>query len=803
MTDRSRRLWGVVAILLLILVLLAAVGAWLVRRSFPAVEGTVAIAGLTADVAVHRDAYGMVHITASSTADAYRALGYVHAQDRLWQMELIRRVGMGRLAEVVGSEAVPVDRLMRTVGLWQVAGGIDSALDAGSREELQAYADGVNALLSSTRGRRPLEFDMLGIEPEPWTVRHSLLVSRLMAWELDYSRWMDVMLGVLVERFGLERARELFPSWPDDAPTVIPEEIRRGRASGLRAFLDAEQAARRVLGWSSLGHGSNSWVVAGSRTRSGKPILANDPHLMLMTPARFHESHVTAPGLEVSGLSIPGVPYAIIGRNRAIAWGLTNAMMDDHDFYVERVDDLVHPTRYELDGAWRPLSMREDTIIVRDGDPIIITIYGTHRGPIVNRIEPAAAFSPQLLSMRWSGHEPANDAKAFARLNRAASWADFRAAMEHFTAPAQNIVYADTAGNIGVHTCGRLPLRPAELSWLPAPGWLSSSDWDGFIPTSALPSSYNPKQGFLVAANNKIVGPQYPHHVSHIWEPSWRAERLNEALAGDSLITVEDTERLQHDVLSPLARAVAPLIVAVVPETSATAAERIALTYLRTWDHRMPEGSPATSIFEATYRQLISETLEDELGPELMAVYDTLASMPLTTIERLLQRPDSPWFDDVRTPHVETRDDIVRRAFGKAVLELEQRLGVDVRTWSWDRLHTVTFGHLFGADPRLAMIFNNGPYPVRGSHSTVSVGYYTLTQPYHVTVGPSTRQVYDLGDVNNTRSVLPPGQSGQAFHEHYHDQVPLWLSGASRIVPFDPARVERTVTRRLRLEPAL
>jgi penicillin amidase len=519
-----------------------------------------------------------------------------------------------------------------------------------------------------------------------------------------------------------------------------------------------------------------------------------------MTPGRFHESHVTAPGLDVSGLCIPGVPFVIIGRNRAIAWGLTNAMMDDHDFYIERVDDPVHPTRYEMDGTWRPLSVREDTILVRDGDPIILTVYGTHRGPVVNRIEPAAKLTQQLLSMRWSGHEPANDARAFALLNRATSWDEFRGALEHLTAPAQNIVYADTAGNIGFQTSGRLPVRQASHAWLPAPGWLSSSDWTGFLPTSALPFSYNPRQGYLVTANNRIVGDEYPYHISHIWEPSWRAERLHEVLRGDSMISVEDMERLQMDVVSPLARRVAPLIVSAVPESSASPAERNALTYLRTWDHRFVESSPAASVFEATYLRLVSETLEDELGPELLAVYDTLASMPLTTIERLLHAPTSPWFDDVRTPEVETRDDIVRRAFRAAVAGLETQLGPDVRSWSWDRLHTVTFEHVFGADARLAFIFNNGPYPVRGSHSTVSVGYYALSDPFRMTVGPSTRQVYDLADVNNTRSVLPPGQSGQVFHAHYNDQVPLWLNGASRIVTMDPERVERTIVHRLRLE---
>ncbi len=745
----------------------------------------------------------MVHITASSTDDAYRAVGYVHAQDRLWQMDLIRRVGMGRLSEAVGAAAVPVDRLFRTIGLWQVAGASEALLDPETRSAFESYAEGVNEYLAVTRGRRPLEFDMLGIEPEPWTVRHTILVSRLMAWELDYSRWMDVTLGVLVERFGLERARELFPAWPEDAPLIISSlEDRKGRSLGFREFLSAEQAARRVLGWSSLGHGSNSWVVGGGRTRSGKPILANDPHLVLMTPGRFHESHVTAPGLEVSGLCIPGVPFAIIGRNRAIAWGLTNAMMDDHDFYVERVDDPVHPRRYEVDGTWRDLWVREDTILVKNGDPIVLTIYGTHRGPVVNRIEPSAKWSSQLLSMRWTGLDPANDGRAFGMLNRAASWTEFRSALEHFTAPAQNVLYADTAGNIGMQTGGRLPIRPAGHAWLPSAGWQSANDWTGSVPTSSLPSLFNPRQGFIVTANNRIVGDQYSHHISHVWEPSWRAERLTSALRGDSLITVEDMERLQHDVLSPLAQRVVPLLLSVVPDSTASGPERVALTYLRSWDHRMTGESPAASVFEATYSHLVSATLEDELGPELLAVYDTLASMPLTTIERLLRQPSSSWFDDVRTGEVEGRDDMIRRAFKLAVQDLAGRLGADVRAWRWDRVHTVTFEHVFGADARLAMIFNNGPYPVRGSHSTVSVGYYALTQPFRMTVGPSTRQVYDLNDVNNTRSVVPPGQSGQAFHANYADQIPLWLHGSSRIVPMDPARVDRTAEHRLLLEPS-
>ena len=476
-------------------------------------------------------------------------------------------------------------------------------------------------------------------------------------------------------------------------------------------------------------------------------------------------------------------------------------MMDDHDFYVERVDSVQHPTRYELDGRWRALAVREDTIVVRDADPIILTVYATHRGPVVNRIEASAKWSPALLSMRWSGHEIANDARTFFLVNRAGTWTEFQAALSHFTAPAQNFLYADTAGNIGYHTGGRLPVRSARNAWLPSPGWESSSDWKGFIPASGLPSVLNPRQGFIVAANNKIVGNDFPYHISHVWEPPWRAQRLQEVLSHDSLVSVEDMERLQQDVVSPLARDVVPLVLAVVPETTASPIERSALMYLRMWDHAIRADAPAASIFEATYLHLLSETLGDELGPELLGVYDTLASMPLTTVERLLERPASPWFDDIRTPGVEMRDDIVRRAFRGAVAELENILGPEVKNWRWDRLHTVTFEHVFGANPLLSPIFNNGPYPVRGSHSTVSIGYYVLTQPYRMTVGSSTRQVFDLSDVNNTRSVVPPGQSGHAFHRNYNDQIPLWLNGASRIIPMDAALVERSAGRLLVLEP--
>jgi len=801
--TRLKLVIGTGAALVVIVAAIIVVGLWLAHRSFPSASGSATLSALSTSVEVRRDPYGVVHIQAQSILDAYRAVGYVHGQDRLWQMELFRRVGEGRLAELVGPAALPVDRLFRTLGLQHTASRIEDILDDETRTAMLAYCEGVNAWIAEAKGMYPIEYDMLGFEPEPWTLHQSILVSRLMAWELDYSRWMDVLMSVFVERFGEDRARDLFPAWDEDAPMVVPPSLRPTPrvVAGLSAYVDAELRARDILGLRTLGQGSNSWAVAGARTVSGKPYLANDPHLMLLTPARFHEIHVTAPGLNVAGLAIPGIPFAIIGRNRSIAWGLTNAMMDDHDFYVERVDSLQHPSKYMMDGVWRPLEIREDTILVKGGAPVLLTIYMTHRGPIVNRIEPAASYSNDLISMRWTGHDIAADAGAFLRLNRASSWAEFRAAVSLFTVPAQNFVYADTSGHIGYQTGGRLPIRNARHALLPQPGWESGSDWTGYVPASAMPSIFDPPQGFIATANNKIIDDRFPYHITQLWEPSWRIRRITEVLSSSPRVTMDDMQRLQLDLVSPLAREVVPVILNVFPDSSSSDSLRSYLTYLRSWDFNMRKEDVSTLLFESTMMHLVRETFEDDMGPDFLAIFDTVASMPMTALERLLRKPTSSWFDDIRTPEVETRDDMIRRSVMGAIGELRRNLGGEMKEWRWERLHTIVFEHAFSSNPLLAPIFNNGPYSVGGAHSTVNVGYYDVAHPFRMTVGASTRQVFDLSNPNNTRSILPPGQSGHVFHSHYDDQVKMWLNGVYRIVPMDSTVVRHTATEVLILEP--
>jgi penicillin amidase len=777
---------------------------YLITKSFPTTSGTADVPGLQADVQVYRDEYGVPHIYAESDYDAYFAIGYVQAQDRLWQMELLRRAGQGRLAEVLGEPALKVDRMFRTLGIWKQAQKMAQATDAKTREALQAYADGVSAFIQTHKGQYPVEFDLLNIEPEPWTVSESVMISRLMAWELNYSRWVDLTLGELVERFGQVKASEIFPTWPEGAPLIVPEELRGRKVADLgREFLEADQAFRRLMGSSGFESGSNAWVVAGSRSVTGKPILANDPHLMFSAPGRWYELHVSTPDLDVEGASIAGIPFVVIGRNRDIAWGVTSAMIDDEDFYVEQVDSLQHPTRYRFNNAWRPIEQEVDTILVKDAPPVLLTVYRTHRGPIVNRMEPAAEFSKNLLSMSWVGYDISDEGRALYLINRASNWKEFLNGLRTFAVPAQNFVYADVKGNIGYYTGGKIPLRRTKSPTLPFPGWTDAYDWKGFVPFDENPHLLNPPQGFIATANNKIVSDSYPYYLSNLWEPEWRIDRITELLRAQPKCSVEDFQRFQLDLLSPQAREIVPIILEAYEGQNIDDPDiQTALKYFGNWNDEMGADDVPTSLFQAFFVRMIQNTFDDEMGPDLLAMYDTLAAIPMSVTTKLMKKGSSVWFDDVRTPQFESMNDIIRRSLGDAIGDLRTSYGGELKEWQWGRIHQVEFPHVFGGNNLLRRVFNIGPFPVGGSHSTIWKGDYRLKAPFLDYLGPSTRQIYDLADVNNGRAVTPPGQSGQVYQRHYADQVQLWLMGGYRRLTMDRGAVEQSKHDLLLLRPA-
>ena len=818
---------GVVSTLLVAVLAVTAIGYHLVTKSFPKTSGTIKVAGLENEVKIFRDEYGIPHINAQNEHDAFFAIGYTHAQERLWQMELERRVGMGRLSEILGAPALPIDKMFRTLGLWQYVHKISPTLDDDTRKTLQAYTDGVNAYIADNKGRYPIEFDMLQFEPEPWTIEHSLLLSRLMAWEMNFSRWMDLLLGELVQRFGEEKAKELFPIWQNNAPYIVASQRsaepivpvddhaaktksthskkhkHKGSISDLKPFFDAERTYRNLLDIKSFESGSNAWVVSGAKSQTGKPILANDPHLLLMSPGRWYELHVTAPNLDVAGMTIAGMPFVILGRNQHIAWGVTNAMLDDDDFYMEDVDSLQHPTRYRYNGEWKPIEESVDTIFVKNGSPVLLSIYKTHRGPIVNKMEPGAQFATSLVSMRWTGFEISNEAGAFYKIDKATNWEDFKNALRQYAAPAQNFVYADVDGNIGYYTGGKLPIRKTvNGATLPHSGETNEYDWQGYVPFEQMPHTFNPPNGFIATANNKIVDDSYPYHISNHWEPPYRAMRINEALNEQSKFSIEDMQHLQNDYFSTHAREVVPYILHAFDSVTVTNPDvKIALEYFRTWNFEMRKEDVTATLFNVTFTKLIDNTFHNKMGDPLFTLFDTISSTPIIVTTQLLKNNNSTWFDDPRTPNIETRDDILRKSVYDAVAELQLRLGGKVKEWQWGRLHTITFDHVFGQNSLLKSFFSVGPYEVGGGHSTVNVGQFFFNSSYESTVGASMRQIFNLADINDTRVVMPPGQSGHVFSPHYKDQTMLWLNGVYRTRPMDQSVIQATCSHILILKP--
>jgi penicillin amidase len=769
-------------------------------KSFPVTTGRLTISILHAPVDIQRDSYGVPCITARNEHDLMVATGFVHAQDRLWQMDLSRRVGQGRLSEIFGGVTIPFDRMFRIIGIRNVAEKIEQSLPDSSRRRLVWYAEGVNALIESQHGKLPVEFDMLDYRPEPWEPVHSIILARLMSWDLNLSWWTDLTLGAIAEKVGLERALDIMPSDPPTVEPLVPAAEWRTYAGLGTGFLHTAQEFRRFQGAPGILGGSNAWVVGPSKSATGKVILANDTHLQLQCPSRFYELHLRAPGYDVGGFSIPGIPAVVVGRNARIAWGLTNVMADDADFYIERIDS-TDTTRYMSADGWKRLAIHEEEIVVKGDTAVSVIVRSTHHGPIVTDIHTMLkkATSPFVASMRWTGLDVSDQINAFNRINRAGSWQEFTAGVREFTGPGQNFIYGDIDGNIG-YWCGvRLPIRGKQNSTLPLPGWDPSADWKGFVPFEQLPHRFNPPEGYIASANNKLVDDSYPYHISDLWEPPSRIIRLRDVLGAEGTFTAADFARLQNDRMSPHAQQIVPFILAAFRDSTPDFPERdLVFSYLRNWNFTFaPEDIP-TSIYQQFFVRLLKNTYEDEMGEELFHDFVILVNVPIRVTTRLLADSTSRWFDDIRTEQIETRDDIVRRSLREAVRALQTRFGPEMKTWRWGEMHTVTLNHPFGLRKPLDRVFSIGPFPYGGGSTSLVSGEYSFNNPFEVTVGASLRQIVDFNRPGEVLSILPTGQSGQVLHRHYDDQTHLWLNGMYRTFRATPDGSWET----LRLEPA-
>ena len=801
-----RKLLRIVLLAAALAGLLAGAGYFYLKQSLPVLEGTIRIAGLDAPVELLRDAYGIPHIRAQSIEDAYFGLGFAHAQDRLWQMEIDRRIAAGRLAEILGAKALDTDRFLRTLGVRRAADASLTHLDAGTRRLLDAYAAGVNAFLA-TRPVLPPEFWLLRTRPEPWTATDSIAWIKMMAWDLG-ANWKNELLRMrLAKTLSNARIEELLPPYPGDAPPKIADlkELYAGLGGGAQGLAKAmQQVAARLPHWLGAGAGSNNWVVSGKRSASGKPLLANDPHLDLSAPPVWYFAQLSAPGLDAIGATLPGVPGVLLGRNPRIAWGATNTGPDVQDLYIEK---LQGRDAYLTPGGPRPFTLREETIRVRGGPDFKLTVRSTRHGPVISDVlRQAKGLAPQgyVLAFDWTALSPDDTSiRAAMNLGRAQNWKEFRDALRDLQAPQQNMVYADVDGNIGFVAAGRVPVRKADndLKGLaPAPGWEAKYDWAGWIPFDELPQSYNPPGGEIVTANQKIVPPGYRPFITSEWQPPYRAERIKQLLDAVPRHTVPSFARMQADVVSLPAREQLPRMLKTRP---ASAQARQALELLSGWDGSMAADRPEPLIMTAWWRELARAIYADELGD---AFEDYWKQRPVF-IGNVLADKDgqSRWCDDVNTPKRETCDEILSASLEAALADLRKRYGKDMRSWKWGEAHPALHLHRpFGQVAWLAPYFDIS-VPSPGGAFTVNVGrsrFNDAARPYANRHAASLRAIYDLSRPEGSLFIHSGGQSGNPLSPGYRAFARAWAAGEYIPMRSNRARIEvERGTRRLTLAP--
>jgi penicillin amidase len=803
----KRRLLKVLKFLLLAILVLVVLGLgfgyWKIRRSFPREGGTVAIAqsGLAGPVEVMRDRWGVPHLYAQNERDLFFAQGWVHAQDRLWQMQFSRTVGSGRIAELVGAAALPADRYLRSIGLRRAAERDFAILSPETRGFLQAYADGVNAYLKANPGRLPVEFTVFRIHPEPWTPVDSLTWSRVLSLNLSLNSALELERMRIAAKLGPQAVDELMPPYPSDGPYIVPSPIPAPAISatapapvGAAASIPAgamEQLARYLpgLGRPELVWGSNAWVVHGSHTATGKPLLANDTHLGLGMPSVWYEVGLHAGRFDVTGFSVPGLPFVVMGQNRRAAWGVTNLNADVQDVYLEKVDDPKNPRKALFQGRWEDLRIEREKIPVKGKPPEELTVRSTRHGPLLTGLHPAWK-GPEVFSIHWASSEGSRLLDAMSGIDRAANWDDFHRALSMWDTPSLNFVYADVDGHIGYQSTAQVPLRsPGHDGRSAVPGWTGEYEWHGYIPYEGMPHVLDPPAGYVVTANHKVVPDSYPYLLSRDWPPPDRARRIGELLAGHDGLTVDDMKRMQADTLLRMAGQMRPYLAAVKPKNDA---ERKALAAVQGWDLRFDKDAVAPTVYSAWLRFLLPDTFKDEMGDQFDAMKG-LVFMQSDMIVGMMGKPDDPWFDDRGTPQVETRDDIVRRSFSEAVAWLGDRLGGDPGKWQWGKLHRISFAHTpLGLSPiaPLNWIFNSETLPLSGEGSTINAMGGDADQAFKVGFGPSQRFIADLSDLGRSLSVNSTGQTAIPFHPHRDDQARMWAAGE-----YHPVLSDRDATR--------
>ncbi len=805
-----RVLLGTVIGVTLLATLAATTSIWYVNRTLPQTTGTLTIKGLHSRVSVVRDTWGVPHITGDDVHDLSFAEGYVTAQDRLFQMEFNRRIAQGRLAEMFGAgennSILDTDILLRTLDLYGAARFEEANLDARTLEMLTAYSDGVNAFLDSHQNNLPLEFTVLGITPLPWTPLDSLAYGRVVALSLD-NTWSDKYTRAMIDdKAGTDLTAALFPQYPATNPTLF---VSRDTAAPLgesggsskpatRDPVEKTQALspnllrgtaylRELLGNVRDALGSNDWVVDGTHTVTGKPLLANDPHLGIRMPSVWYEVALRGGGLDAIGFTFPGEPGIVIGHNDYIAWGVTNVDADNSDLYIETLDPVNHPGQYLYDRSWEQMDSRQQVIHIRGGGSKTITINSTIHGPIINSgLDDLKKYSP--VALKWTALQQTYSFRGFFQLDFARNWSEFLDALSNISI-SQNFVYADVYGNIGYRMSGVLPIRSAENGLLPVAGMTSTHEWEGYVAQNEMPTLYNPNTHLIATANNQIVPNDYPVYVTNDWDCGYRARRIVNLLTGKSKLSIADMEAIQADVYSIPASLLVPALIQAGQAAGGDAAQAAGL--LKNWDFTMTRSSTAAAVYEVAAGTLFRESVEPKLGKDLYAIFqsNSTSSCRFTTLINRLSNPQ-PLF-----ANAQSRDAAIGKALADTMRTLRAQFGKDTSRWQWGALHTAHFKHPLASVQPLDRIFDIAPVARPGDSTTVNVGgsgaFSSDPADYAQHAVPSMRQIIDLSNFDNSLWVTTTGESGQPFSAHYSDLVPLWDQNRYQAMRFTASAVAK------------
>jgi penicillin amidase len=753
-----------------IFLIMAISGYRMIMGSMPVTEGELSVPELHSKVHIYRDGFHIPHILAENEHDLFFTQGYVTAQDRLWQMDIWRRYAKGQLSEVFGPFTTRTDSVMLTIGINRISKRIEPILSPVSKQVLKSYIDGINTFIKQNEKRLPVEFRLMNYQPKPWEITDCIAIMRFVGWQMSMGWSIDPVMGALVDKLGLEKAKDLFPFYADFSKLTQSEELEQEFAC-FNEFKDLFQSD----GFIQPNFSSNCWVVSGNRSTTGKPILANDPHLAFFNPSFWYEMHLVGGNFHVSGFSIPGLPLIVVGYNEHIAWGVTNLCADDLDLYIEK----LHPSdsvRYLHGRSYRSMEIIRETLRIREQPTVRMKIRKTHHGPVVSDIL-SHPLPDKAVSLCWAGKEISDEFLAFYHMNRATNWNAFREALKHLHIPSQNVLYADVKGNIGYQAAGKIPIRNNGLHFLPKTGQDPNNDWHGFIPFDQLPSTRNPKKGWLASANNPVKSEKYPHGTSDYFDLPYRINRIEQLLSEKPQFSIMDMKRIQGDVQSGYA---VELLKQVLPYLNVSMLDdpvsKEVYKILAQWDGKMKSGSSEALIFEQFLIQCLKDLYKDELGDNLFTSWLDLYNIPLSSLLREAKKPHSSWSDNVATPKQnETMRELIHRSFQKTVNQISEKHGEEISNWSWGKVHKLTFKHPLGQLPMMDKIFNIGPFHLGGSGLTLNRMGFNPTKPFQIVWGTSGRLIIDLNNPDNCISVLPTGQSGQPMDDHYRDQVQLFI----------------------------